>query len=133
MKLTPELHLFCRSDGSHVGSMAARILTRGPGRTLANSDPAFQPDPASAERARRAHANAVENLTVFAPLVIIAAMTGVSTPVTVLAAKTYLGARVVHPYQTSEVRMDLHHALSAFGSIDWTTKAHDKHVYMKGR
>ena len=43
-----------------------------------------------------AHANAVENLVVFGPLVIIAAMIGASTPATVLAAKTYFGARIVH-------------------------------------
>ncbi|MGZ5921262.1 MAG: MAPEG family protein [Rhizomicrobium sp.] len=77
--------------------MAARILTRGPVRTLGNpADPNAPSDPAWAERARRAHANAVENLAVFAPLVIILAMTGVSTPATVLASKVYLGARLTH-------------------------------------
>src|SRR5262245_61561169 len=77
--------------------MAARILTRGPARTLANpADPAFPPDPAWAERARRAHANAVENLAVLGPLVVILALIGVSTPATILASKTYLGARLVH-------------------------------------
>jgi uncharacterized MAPEG superfamily protein len=77
--------------------MAARILTRGPVRALGNpADPNAPPDPAWAERARRAHANAVENLAVFAPLVIILAMTGVSTPATVMASKAYLGARLTH-------------------------------------
>jgi uncharacterized MAPEG superfamily protein len=76
--------------------MLARILTRGPVRTLANPDPAFPLDPAWAERARRAHSNAVENLAVFAPLVIIAALMGASTPATLLASKVYLGARLVH-------------------------------------
>ena len=77
--------------------MLARILTRGPMRTLGNpADPNAPPDPAWAERARRAHTNAVENLAVFAPLVVILALTGASTPATVLASKTYLGARLVH-------------------------------------
>ena len=77
--------------------MAARILTRGPVRTLGNpADPSAPSDPAWAERARRAHTNAVENLVVFAPLVIILALTGISTPGTVLASKVYLGARLIH-------------------------------------
>lgn len=75
----------------------ARILTRGPLRAMGNLvDPTAPPDPAWAERARRAHANAAENLAVFAPLVIILALTGASTPATILASKTYLGARLVH-------------------------------------
>lgn len=100
MKLTPELYVLALAAAvtvlMWVPYMAARILTRGPTRTLANADPDFPPDPAWAERARRAHANAVENLAVFAPLVIIAALVGVSTPATILASKIYLGARLVH-------------------------------------
>jgi uncharacterized MAPEG superfamily protein len=38
----------------------------------------------------------VENLAVFAPLVVVAALIGVSTPATILASKLYLGARLVH-------------------------------------
>jgi uncharacterized MAPEG superfamily protein len=80
-----------------VPYMLARILTRGLVPTLGNpADPRFAPDPAWAERARRAHANAVENLAVFAPLVIILALSGISTPATVLASQIYLGARLVH-------------------------------------
>jgi uncharacterized MAPEG superfamily protein len=100
MKLTPELYVLALVATVTVlmwiPYMAARILTRGPARTLANPDPAFLPDPAWADRARHAHANAVENLAVFAPLVIIAALIGVSTPATILASKLYLAARLVH-------------------------------------
>lgn len=100
MKITPELYVLALVAIATVlmwiPYMLARILTRGLGRTLANPDPAFPPDPGWAERARRAHANAVENLAVFAPLVIIAALIGVSTPATIVAAKFYLGARFVH-------------------------------------
>lgn len=100
MKLTPELYILALVATATVlmwaPYMAARILTRGPVRTLANPDPAFPPDPAWADRARRAHANAVENLAVFAPLVLTAAVVGVSTSTTILAAKVYFGARLVH-------------------------------------
>lgn len=101
MKLTPELNILALVTVATmlmwIPYMLARIVTRGPARTLADpADPTFPPDPAWAERARRAHANAVENLAVFAPLVIILAMTGVSTPPTIAAAKTFLGARLVH-------------------------------------
>lgn len=100
MKLTPELYVLAFVATATVlmwiPYMFARILTRGPGRTLANPDPTFRLDPAWAERARRAHANAIENLAVFAPLVVIAALIGVSSPATIAASKLYLGARLVH-------------------------------------
>jgi uncharacterized MAPEG superfamily protein len=100
MKLTPELYVLALVTTVTVlmwiPYMFARILTRGAAKTLANPDSTFPPDPAWAERARRAHANAVENLAVFAPLVVIAALIGVSTPATIVASKLYLGARLVH-------------------------------------
>ena len=74
----------------------ARIFTRGLMAALRHPDPSYPPDPAWAERARRAHANAIENLAVFAPLVLIAALAGVSTPATVFAAQLYLAVRLVH-------------------------------------
>jgi uncharacterized MAPEG superfamily protein len=74
----------------------ARTLTRGLMPALSNPDPSYRGDPAWAERARRAHANAIENLAVFAPLVLVAAMIGVNTPATAFAAKLYLAARTVH-------------------------------------
>ncbi|NWC95051.1 MULTISPECIES: MAPEG family protein [unclassified Pseudomonas] len=74
----------------------ARIKTRGLVATLGNPNPALAPDPQWAQRARMAHSNAIENLAVFAPLVLILATLGVSTPATVLAAKLYVGARLVH-------------------------------------
>ena len=49
-----------------------------------------------AERLKKAHANAVENLVVFATLVLVAAGAGISTPLTVMACQLYLGSRVVH-------------------------------------
>jgi uncharacterized MAPEG superfamily protein len=100
MRPTPELYvltLVCVATAlMWVPYMGARILTRGLARTLGNPDPASPPDPPWAERARRAHANAVENLVVFATLVIVTALVGASTPTTVLACQVYLGARLVH-------------------------------------
>jgi uncharacterized MAPEG superfamily protein len=79
-----------------VPYMVARIRTLGLMQAVGNPDPSHAPDPAWAERAWRAHVNAIEYLAIFAPLVLITALAGVSTPATVLAAKTYLVARLVH-------------------------------------
>ena len=49
-----------------------------------------------AQRLMAAHANAVENLVVFAALVLAAQVAGVSNDATVMAAKLYFWARVVH-------------------------------------
>ncbi len=49
-----------------------------------------------AQKMKAAHANAVENLVVFAALVLIANVAGVSNETTVLACTVYLWSRVVH-------------------------------------
>jgi uncharacterized MAPEG superfamily protein len=49
-----------------------------------------------AERMKKAHYNAVENLVVFAALVLIAHAAGISTDGTALATQVYLVARVAH-------------------------------------
>ena len=49
-----------------------------------------------ATRMKAAHYNAVENLVVFAALVLIAHVAGVKSEVTALACVTYFWARVVH-------------------------------------
>ncbi len=49
-----------------------------------------------AQKMKAAHANAVENLVVFAALVLIADAAGVSNETTVLACTFYLWSRVVH-------------------------------------
>ena len=71
------------------------IAVRGLGDAVGYpSDP--PPLSAWAQKMKAAHANAVENLVVFAALVLIAHVTGTSNDVTVLAAQIYLWARVVH-------------------------------------
>ncbi|MEO8702661.1 MAG: MAPEG family protein [Kofleriaceae bacterium] len=49
-----------------------------------------------AARLKKAHANAIENLVVFAALVLIAHAAGVSNQMTVMACQIYFWARVVH-------------------------------------
>ena len=72
-----------------------RILTVGPARTVtyAADDEPLAP---WAERARRAHYNAIENLAPFGLVVIVAHLANISTSATVYAAVIYFWARVVH-------------------------------------
>ena len=49
-----------------------------------------------AARLKAAHYNAVENLVVFAPLVLVLNAAGISTETTVTACSAYFWARVVH-------------------------------------
>lgn len=58
------------------------------------ADPA--PLSAWAARMKAAHVNAIENLVVFAALVLIAHNAGVSNAATVMACQVYLWTRVVH-------------------------------------
>jgi uncharacterized MAPEG superfamily protein len=99
MKYTPELYALTLISTATalmwVPYVLARLKTRGL-VAIANVDPGVPPDPPWAERARRAHANAVENLVVFAPLVLVGAAVGVSTPATVLASQVYVAARLAH-------------------------------------
>jgi uncharacterized MAPEG superfamily protein len=55
-----------------------------------------KPQSAWARRLMKAHANAIENLVVFAALVLVAQDLGVSNAVTATAAAVYFWARVVH-------------------------------------
>lgn len=49
-----------------------------------------------AQKMKAAHANAIENLAVFAALVLVANAADVSNGTTVLACQIYLWARIVH-------------------------------------
>lgn len=49
-----------------------------------------------ARRMMQAHANAVENLVIFVPLVILVQMTGVNSTVTASACMVYFFARLAH-------------------------------------
>lgn len=55
-----------------------------------------KPQSAWATRLMKAHSNAVENLVVFAALVLAAHAAGISNSATVMACMVYFWARVVH-------------------------------------
>jgi len=55
-----------------------------------------KPLSAWAERMKKAHYNAVENLVLFAPLVLMLHALGTSNETTVMACTVYFWARVVH-------------------------------------
>jgi uncharacterized MAPEG superfamily protein len=71
------------------------IVVRGLADAVGYPD---DPKPLSpwAAKMKRAHANAVENLVVFAALVLIANAAGVSNDTTVLACQVYFWTRLVH-------------------------------------
>ncbi len=71
-----------------------RILETGVWATLL--PPLLTPKAQWAERLKRAHANAVENLVVFAPLVLAIQVTNISTSATATACILYFFARMIH-------------------------------------
>lgn len=75
--------------------IADRLRVRGLADTLGYPE---RPAPQSpwAQRLLRAHANAVENLAVFAPLVLVAHAAQADGPAVGTAAGVYFFARVVH-------------------------------------
>lgn len=73
-----------------------RIMVRGLMGAMANPSPSAPPQSRWAERQMRAHTNAVENLIVFAPLVLTANALGISTGATATACAVYFWARLAH-------------------------------------
>lgn len=73
-----------------------RMVELRPWPALKNPQPDTEPEAQWALRAMRAHTNAVENLVVFAPLVLAVVVTGASTTATVTACAVYFFARAVH-------------------------------------
>ena len=73
-----------------------RFTVRGIGGTMGYPEsPA--PHAPWAERLRRAHTNAVENLVVFAALILTAEVAGATSGATATAAMIYFWARLAHP------------------------------------
>lgn len=72
-----------------------RLVVRGLPDTMGYPQ-SPKPQSAWAQRMLKAHSNAVENLVVFATLVLVANAAGVSNNATVLACAVYFWARVVH-------------------------------------
>ena len=73
-----------------------RITVRGMWGTLKNPGAADPPLHDWAQRAQRAHYNAVENLVVFAALVAAAQFAGISNELTLLGCILYFWARLAH-------------------------------------
>lgn len=73
-----------------------RLKEDSPWPALMNPQPDTRPKAQWAERLMRAHANAVENLVVFAPLVLAVQMTGSATATTATACMIYFYARLAH-------------------------------------
>ncbi len=73
-----------------------RIAKRGLMGAMANPSPDAVPVDPWADRAQRAHDNAIENLAVFAPLVIAVQMTGMNSALTAGAAMLFFFARLAH-------------------------------------
>ncbi len=79
-----------------VPYMLDRFAVWGIMGTLGNP-PASPPRQSEwAERMMAAHTNAIENLAVFAPLVLMLAVLNISTPTTVAACVTFFYARLAH-------------------------------------
>jgi len=78
-----------------VPYMLNRIAVRGIASTVGYPD---APPPLApwAQRLQAAHANAVENLVVFAALILAAQVLNVGAPVTEQAGSLYLWSRVAH-------------------------------------
>ena len=73
-----------------------RMKEHGIGPAVWNPQPDKQPKAQWAERLMRAHANAVENLVIFAPLVLALQVRGISTTATATACMVYFFARAAH-------------------------------------
>jgi uncharacterized MAPEG superfamily protein len=73
-----------------------RIAVRGLWVAISDRGPENGPHSLWGERAIKAHRNAVENLVIFAPLVLIAHAQGLSSPLLAGAAAVYFFARLAH-------------------------------------
>ena len=73
-----------------------RMKEHGIWPAIYNPQPDVRPKAPWAERLMRAQANAVENLVVFAPLVLVLQLTGMSTATTASACMVYFFVRLAH-------------------------------------
>ena len=73
-----------------------RMAVRGMMGTLANPSSADAPQSPWAQRLMAAHMNAIENLVIFAPLVVVTQLLNISTRVTAFACALYFWSRLAH-------------------------------------
>ena len=73
-----------------------RIMVRGAMGAMANPSPSDRPQSEWARRMMAAHTNAVENLAVFAPLVLTAQALNIHTAATAFACALFFWCRLIH-------------------------------------
>lgn len=93
-----------------------RIGIRGLFGAMGNPRPDDLPESDWAQRAMRAHANAVENLVVFAPLVLMVELVGANSGLTAFGAAFYFWARLVH-YVVYTLGIPIVRTLSFFAGL----------------
>ena len=76
--------------------IAELLIHHGPINALRDPDGVIDHGAQWARRAKRAHYNAIENLVLFAPLVILIHQFGLESDRTASAAMAYFGFRMVH-------------------------------------
>lgn len=97
--MTTDLHMLAWVAGFTlllwIPYILARLMAHGLVPTLSYRAEK-EPLPAWAERAKKAHYNAIENLAPFAALVLTAQLAGASNSTTATACVVYFWARVAH-------------------------------------
>jgi uncharacterized MAPEG superfamily protein len=73
-----------------------RIVEQGPGQIKGDRQGTTATAISWADRMMRAHQNAVENLVVFVPLVLMVQLTGINNGITATACAVYFFARLAH-------------------------------------
>jgi len=73
-----------------------RLMVRGLMPTMGNPSPNDKPQSAWAQRMMAAHTNAIENLVIFAPLVLATQQLSIATPTTAFACTLYFWSRLAH-------------------------------------
>lgn len=98
-----------------------RLAVRGIGGVLANPLPEDKPLAPWAQRAQRAHANAIENLAVFAPAVLAVQLLSLGNAGTAAACAVYFAARVLHfiAYTTGMVGVRTLAYLAGWAATAW--------------
>ena len=73
-----------------------RMREQGPWPALRNPQPDTQPEAAWAKRMMKAHENAIENIAIFAPLVIIIEVQNIHSELTATLCAVYFVSRLSH-------------------------------------
>lgn len=98
--ISPELHYLALTAGFtaliFLPVVLNRIVEQGFGKTLGTPDMDHPAKAAWAARTMHAHRNALENLAVFAPLVLAVQIAGLNSATTALWAMVFFWSRIVH-------------------------------------